>query len=1224
MVAGILLVLVSTGVFSLFKNDLNSPDRYLSQINHKVLKALGKVNDDQNDAAGAIQSKDTTGNFNFNFSFSEPTYIYYKENLVYWSDHSFVPDYYLVSGDFHFSYCENSGSSFIAIKKIVTKNQSRFEIVSVVPLYKKYDITNQYIQSGFNPEIIDHPQISLFPSRDKPDKIYAADNTFLFSVEFYPGYKPDAGFYEYLFFFLLLVGLALTVTGIVFQTIYFRSVFRYGIAFIFLTLSLLVIRIIMVATDFPFGLIEIPVFDHLYYASSFINASLGDLFLNMLLLLSVIGFLLTVYTKKSFYRRFYIAGSTPRRLYSMLMAAINLILVLFIFRMVSSLSQHSPWNLDITSNLDYSFFKIFSYLLYFFGALIFFIGIFINNSIFFRLQKFNKKRIFIYQALAGLVFIMVTYFFNFQGYLLSAIALVLIVSIAYLDIRGIFDRLNYKTFVFVLIVAITCASAVSISVFQQVVQKNKIERDRFADQLLQERDVLTEYSIAEAAKNIMNDVFIQNRLITPFASKEIIEEKIKKTYLNNYLDRFDVNILLFNSQGLPINTSEGLNYDEIKSRFALDRYRTDYPGLYYYQQDQPVLVKRYLSFIPISRYDHDAGYIILDLKLKKIIRNKVYPRLLLDERFSSSYYEDQYDYAIYNNYVLSYTSGDFNYQKDFNNAWLKGKILFSKGIEKDGYRHQGYRGSNNKLLVITWDKYPVSYWIANFSFSFLIQIVGLLIFLAVYAFYFRLKDRKLNYMTRIQIYINLAFLIPLVIISIITISRISKDYSQEEQDTFLKKAESTGGNLISYLEEFKENRIGKEELYNQVADIANLTESDINIFGVEIQRGKLIATSQPAVFEKKLLSNYIDPRALHGIAGSGTTSMILDEKIGNLNYKSAYVAVKSSQSGELLGILSVPFFSSQASIERRIIDLIVSVINTFTIIFIAFLFISYVISTNLVFPLKQMISRIRFTSLSGNNQPIDYHSSDEIGQLVEAYNGMITKLEMSRKALAQSEKEAGWREMAKQVAHEIKNPLTPMKLTLQHLKMRIGASPKEENNTVEKAIDSMLLNIDTLNNIADSFSNYAKMPVPENLRFSITGLLKQVAGLYMNNDEAEVTLHLLPDEIYVKGDEYWLGRAFSNLMINSIQAVEGKVAEIVIKMKKTDSKILISFSDNGKGISESIRERIFVPNFSTKFTGSGIGLAVARRAVEHAGGKIWYESVENSGTTFFIELPIEA
>jgi two-component system nitrogen regulation sensor histidine kinase NtrY len=500
-----------------------------------------------------------------------------------------------------------------------------------------------------------------------------------------------------------------------------------------------------------------------------------------------------------------------------------------------------------------------------------------------------------------------------------------------------------------------------------------------------------------------------------------------------------------------------------------------------------------------------------------------------------------------------------------------------------------------------------------------------LILLIGYALYFKLKQREMNYLTRIQLYINLAFFIPLVIISIITISRISNDYALEEQNMFLKKAEATGANLIPLIEQYTDNRVGKEELYNQVADIASLTESDISIFGVDIQKGRLIATSQPAVFEKKLISFYMNPEAYHGITRSGSTSMILDENIGGLHYKSAYVAIKSSQTGALLGILSVPFFSSQLSIERRIINLIVSVINTFTFVFIIFLFISYIISTNLVFPLKQMITRIRKTTLTGNNEPIEYNSPDEIGQLVDAYNSMIVKLEHSRRALARSEKEAGWREMAKQVAHEIKNPLTPMKLTLQHLKMRMETARSDEQNSFGKAIDSMLHNIETLNGIADSFSNYAKMPVPVLARFELTGLLKQTAALYMNNNDVGLNFNLPPEQIFTAGDVYWLGRAFSNLIINSIQAADGiKKLNIDVQVKKKNDKVVIEVADNGKGIPESIQDRIFMPDFSTKFAGSGIGLAVARRAVEHAGGKIWFESKEQVGTTFFIELPVES
>jgi nitrogen fixation/metabolism regulation signal transduction histidine kinase len=441
---------------------------------------------------------------------------------------------------------------------------------------------------------------------------------------------------------------------------------------------------------------------------------------------------------------------------------------------------------------------------------------------------------------------------------------------------------------------------------------------------------------------------------------------------------------------------------------------------------------------------------------------------------------------------------------------------------------------------------------------------------------------------------------------------------------FLQKAESIGGNLNSLLEQYLQNHIGREELNNQVADMANLTESDINIYSVSLQTGKLIATSQPAVFERRLISNYIDPQAVTGITASGYTSLILDERIGSLPYKSAYLAVKSPQSGELLGILSIPFFSSQASIDRRIINLVVSVINTFTLIFITFLLVSYFVSTHLVFPLKQMISRIRKTTLTGNNQPIDYHANDEIGQLVEAYNGMILTLDQNRKVLSQNEKEAGWREMAKQVAHEIKNPLTPMKLTLQHLKMRMVSAPGSDNGGFEKAIDSILHNIETLNDIADSFSNYAKMPAPVSERFNLSGLLKQVAGLYINNDQAGVTVQDIPEDVFIRGDEYWLGRAISNLIINSIQAVEGKPGpRVEISMNKKGNHVMLTVADNGKGISESIRDKIFMPNFSTKFTGSGIGLAVARRAVEHAGGRIWYDSKEHVGTTFFIELPVE-
>jgi nitrogen fixation/metabolism regulation signal transduction histidine kinase len=304
--------------------------------------------------------------------------------------------------------------------------------------------------------------------------------------------------------------------------------------------------------------------------------------------------------------------------------------------------------------------------------------------------------------------------------------------------------------------------------------------------------------------------------------------------------------------------------------------------------------------------------------------------------------------------------------------------------------------------------------------------------------------------------------------------------------------------------------------------------------------------------------------------------------------------------------------------------LIVNILGIFTIIFIGFIILSFIVSNYLTFPLRFVTERLRRTTLTGINEPLQYSSSDEIGRLVSEYNKMLLKLEESKKALAQTEKEAAWREMAKQVAHEIKNPLTPMKLTLQHLNMRLSELEKSERIKFEKSINSLLHNIDTLGDIATSFSDYAHMPVPEEEQFDIIRLLKESINIYINNREIEFHTDLPDEEIKVVGDPSWIGRSVSNLIINGIQAVEEGVKPIIrLSLRLTSlKKVLIAVEDNGKGIPENIREKVFMPNFSTKYSGSGIGLAIAKRAVEHAGGKLWFDTKIGFGTSFYIELPV--
>jgi nitrogen fixation/metabolism regulation signal transduction histidine kinase len=284
--------------------------------------------------------------------------------------------------------------------------------------------------------------------------------------------------------------------------------------------------------------------------------------------------------------------------------------------------------------------------------------------------------------------------------------------------------------------------------------------------------------------------------------------------------------------------------------------------------------------------------------------------------------------------------------------------------------------------------------------------------------------------------------------------------------------------------------------------------------------------------------------------------------------------------------------------------------------------ISYLASNGLTFPLRLITQKIRKTTLSGYNEPLSWNTDDEIGLMVSEYNKMLINLEESKKALAATEKESAWREMAQQVAHEIKNPLTPMKLNLQHIKRRIEAGEEGDQAQRERQINSLLEQVNTLSDIATSFSAFAKMPAPQSERFEMIKLLREVIALYNKQESGEIVADLEDREFIIDGDRQWISRAVSNIIINGFQAARQRDnPTVTIKCHGHGQNLLrLEIMDNGEGIPQNIRDKVFLPNFSTKFTGSGIGLAMAKRAIEHAGGKIWFETEEGAGTVFFIEL----
>ena len=297
--------------------------------------------------------------------------------------------------------------------------------------------------------------------------------------------------------------------------------------------------------------------------------------------------------------------------------------------------------------------------------------------------------------------------------------------------------------------------------------------------------------------------------------------------------------------------------------------------------------------------------------------------------------------------------------------------------------------------------------------------------------------------------------------------------------------------------------------------------------------------------------------------------------------------------------------------------------NLYVFLFLIILIISFTISNTFTEPLEIIRRHLHTTQLGQANKQIFWESTDEIGLLISEYNEMLFKLQKSAEALAISERESAWREMAKQVAHEIKNPLTPMKLNIQQL-MRAWEDKAPDLEERFKKITQILINrIDNLSQIATEFSAFARMPEAVHTDVIIENVIKEVTDLFIVTEDIEIKLHLSTSETKIYADPDQLIRLFNNLIKNAIQAVPTNQKGIIdISSVMNENQILVTVTDNGSGIEEKVQNKIFLPNFSTKSSGMGLGLAIVSRIVANANGKIWFETGEGKGTSFFLSFPV--
>ena len=409
---------------------------------------------------------------------------------------------------------------------------------------------------------------------------------------------------------------------------------------------------------------------------------------------------------------------------------------------------------------------------------------------------------------------------------------------------------------------------------------------------------------------------------------------------------------------------------------------------------------------------------------------------------------------------------------------------------------------------------------------------------------------------------------------------------------------------------------GLQKLVDEVSDIHGV---DVNVYDLD---GNLQVSSEANVYTKGVLSKKMEPRAYFHLSRLRQVQHVQEEKVGNFSFLSIYSPVRNEQ-GEVEAFVNIPYFTSKPELRQEISNFLVTIINLNAFIFLIAGLIALIITNRITNSFSLISNKMKEVNLGKQNEAIAWNRNDEIGELVQEYNKMVAKLGESASALAKSEREGAWREMARQVAHEIKNPLTPMKLSIQYLQKAINNNQENVKELSASVANTLVEQIDHLSKIAADFSQFANIGNVRAEVFDLHDVISSLRDLYLSNQQVEFVWYPVLEKLLINADKTQMNRLFTNLFTNAVEACKERGnCRIEVNEHKDAGQIVISIKDNGEGIAAEMQERIFVPNFTTKSSGTGLGLAMCKGIVEQAKGSIWFETKQGEGTTFFVQLPV--
>jgi signal transduction histidine kinase len=1025
------------------------------------------------------------------------------------------------------------------------------------------------------------------------------------------------------FWWVISIGLTIVFFGLLFR--FSNNVFRFAssassplFAFFLVTGILLTVRYYLTYFKFPDFLHETDLFSPALYAYSGMLPSLGDL-----LIFSVIFYFCSGLLVSAFRRTLRMMPSKRDYFLRTLMLQALLLIAIFSvwvqFNISSSLIRDSRISIDTQNLLSFNLYSFFGLLVVVFLSLGFF-------KIISLLSEFHRKQKFLYTLLHSLlsvvIFSIVFSLLNMQGSPLDLAMIVgyflIIWSLEALNLLGQQIIKDGLRIVFLSLFTGLLFNAEKAFLDQQHARV-------LTESLSQDRDPVAEFLFKELKKKLVKDSLLINK-IDPFKNDNPgFVTTLVEDYFTGFWEKYDIQVFVYDSMCLPVArslNSEADRYDFFETLFD----ESSAPGLsdFKYFPLSNSIKSAIAAKVPLRRVIQGFGSIemtlILEFRARFLSDEIGFPALLLDDDLHSGLRYPEYSWAIYKNKRLVKHFGKFTYSINPIELTAMRDVEGKDAFFWKDYHHHLTKGIGSNLFFVS---HPDAGWLLSISgYTLLFAILGFfsLIITTINGSYSVKGWFSFSLRGKIQLIPVMVVLLSLLIVVFSTVYFLNKQYEEKNADNLNERLQSVLMELENKFGNLDMIGLSQRSLLNFYAGkFSNIFYTDINFYDPS---GNLLASSRPQMQEKGLLSGKMNPKAYSQVAIEKDFRFVNNEKIGNMVYLSAYAPFYNEED-RLLGYLNLPYFSKQNELEAEISTVVVALLNIYILLIVLSVLVTYLISNRITHPLTLLQAKLSRVELGRKNEMLEWKDNDEIGGLIAQYNRMILELGESAQRLAESERESAWREMAKQVAHEIKNPLTPIKLQVQMLDRAFNENPEQFELRYKQFSRMLIEQIETLDNIATEFSRFGLMPKPQFEKVNLLKILEDSVHLFRNSSQAEISLTAETGiSTFVNGDKEQLLRVFNNLLKNSLQAIpEGRKGWIRVSINEVNGKLKVLVRDNGVGIGEQERRMIFVPNFTTKSGGMGLGLPMVKTILETMGAVITFESKLDEGTVFRIDFP---